>query len=86
MAYTAFGKSIKKRLIDLDQTQEWLYGQVSEKTGLYFDSSYLSKIMRGVYVPDKMVKAICDVLSIPEPKSDKPDSKNPRTKRGTKEA
>ena len=76
MAYTSFGKSIKKRLIDMDTTQEWLYGQVSEKTGLYFDSSYLSKIMRGVYVPEKMVKAICDILSIPEPRSDNPDSKN----------
>ena len=48
----------------MDQTQEWLYKQVSEKTGLYFDSSYLSKIMRGVYVPTKMVNAICEILDI----------------------
>lgn len=65
MAYTGFGKEVKKRLIDMDKTQEWLYEQVTEKTGLYFDSSYLSKIMRGVYTPEKMVQAIREILDIP---------------------
>lgn len=65
VAYTEFGKSVKKRLIDLGQNQEWLYAQVREKTGMYFDSSYLYKIMTGRCSPEKMVRAISEVLDIP---------------------
>ena len=65
MAYTAFGKAVKKRLIDMDKNQEWLYERVREKTGLYFDSSYLHKIMSGAYTPEKMVTAIREILDIP---------------------
>ena len=42
-----FGKEIKKRLIDIDHTQEWLISEVRKDTGLFFDSSYLYKIMSG---------------------------------------
>ena len=70
MASTSFGKTVKKRLIDLEKSPGWLCEAVSEKTGLYFDTSYLSKIMRGVYAPKKMVKAICEVLDIPAPMED----------------
>ena len=42
-----FGKEIKKKLVDLDQTQEWLIEQVKADTGLFFDSSYLHKILTG---------------------------------------
>ena len=66
MAYTTFGKTVKKRLIDMDKTQEWLYGQVSEKTGLYFDSSYFHKICTGRLTPPHIVKAIREILDIPE--------------------
>ena len=64
MASTLFAKTVKKRLIDLDKSTGWLCEAVSEKTGLYFDTSYLSKIMRGSYAPEKMVAAICEVLGI----------------------
>ena len=66
MATTQFSKTVKKKLIDLDKSPDWLCEEVSKKTGLYFDSSYLSKVLRGVYAPEKMVKAICEVLEIEE--------------------
>ena len=42
-----FGKQVKIRLIELDKTQEWLINQVKEKTGDFFDSSYLHRILSG---------------------------------------
>lgn len=42
-----FGKQVKIRLIELGQTQEWLIEQVKEKTGDFFDSSYLHRILSG---------------------------------------
>lgn len=48
MAKTSdFGKAVKIRLVELEQTQEWLITQVQERTGDYFDSSYLSRILTG---------------------------------------
>jgi hypothetical protein len=66
MATTAFSKAVRKRLIDLDQSPDWLCEKVSEKTGKYFDSSYLSKILRGVLRTPRMVEAICEILDLPE--------------------
>ena len=65
VGYTAFGKSVKKRLIDVDQTQNWLCERVREKTGLYFDDSYLSKLLTGKLQTPHMVSAISDILDIP---------------------
>ena len=42
-----FGKQVRIRLIELGQTQEWLIEQVKEKTGDFFDSSYLHRILSG---------------------------------------
>ena len=64
MGTTAFSKTVRKRLIDLDQSPDWLCEKVSEKTGKYFDSSYLSKILRGVLKTPSMVKAICEILEL----------------------
>lgn len=63
---TAFGKDIGKRLIDLDRTQVWLIGQVRQRTGLYFDDSYLYKIKTGQLATPKIVQAIRDILDIQE--------------------
>lgn len=65
-ATTPFGKEIKKRLIDLDRNQAWLIERVCEKTGLYFDRSYMGKIMRGRLCTPKIVNAICEILEIPD--------------------
>lgn len=61
---TEFGKEIKKKLIDLDRPQVWLIEQVKSKTGLYFDDSYLYKIVTGRLASPKIVAAICEILDI----------------------
>ena len=63
-ALTEFGKEIKKKLIDLDRSHTWLIARVSEETGLYFDSSYLHKIMTGKIRTPKVVQAISEILEI----------------------
>lgn len=48
MAVTSdFGKAVKIRLIELEKDQNWLIEQVKERTGDYFDSSYLYRLMAG---------------------------------------
>lgn len=61
---TPFGKEVKKRLVDLKQKQAWLIEQVANKTGLYFDGSYLHKVMTGQLNTPKVVQAICEILDI----------------------
>jgi hypothetical protein len=61
---TPFGKDVKKRLLDVDHDQIWLIEQVSVKTGLYFDRSYLHKIMTGKLNTPRIVSAICEILGI----------------------
>lgn len=66
-----FAKAVKHRLIDLDKTQEWLMGEVRAKTssekkpdGMYIDSGYLQKILRGERKPRQIIDAICEILEI----------------------
>ena len=48
MAKTSdFGKEVKIRLIEIEKDQSWLIEQVKERTGDYFDSSYLHRILAG---------------------------------------
>lgn len=47
MAKTDFGKQVRIRLIEMGKTQEWLIEQVKERTGDFFDSSYLHKLLTG---------------------------------------
>lgn len=61
---TEFGVAIRKRLIDEDRTMTWLIEQVREKTGLYFDSSYLWKIEHGVCATPSIVAAIKEILEM----------------------
>ena len=63
---TDFGKAIKKKLVDLEQPQTWLIERVKEKTGLYFDDSYLYKITSGALATPKIVAAIREILELPE--------------------
>lgn len=45
---TDFGKAVKIRLIEMEQTQSWLIEQVKERTGdMSFDSSWLYRILSG---------------------------------------
>ena len=68
---TDFGKKVKIRLIEMEQTQTWLIQQVREKTGGFFDSSYLHRLMAGT-TPGKdgndgrpgKIEVICDILGL----------------------
>lgn len=66
----SFMKEVKKRLIDLDKNQKWLEEQITEKTGLFVDSSYLGKIYKGERNAPKVVQAIKEILNIPETSTD----------------
>ena len=63
---TDFGKAIKKRLVDIGQTNKWLCSEVAGRTGMYFDDSMLSKICRGDERPSmaKFTAAISDILGL----------------------
>ena len=65
--YTSFGLSVKAKLLGPPtRTQTWLVGEVRKATGLYVDSAYLSKILRGQRKAPRIVRAVCDVLELPE--------------------
>jgi len=59
-----YGKEIKKRLVDIDQTQEWLIGKVREDTGLFFDSSYLYKVLVGKNRNPKIMASIERIIGL----------------------
>jgi len=63
---TAYGKQIKKRLVDLDQSQAWLIQEVIKKTGRFMDSGYLYKIMTGERKAPTIVTAINEILGLKE--------------------
>ena len=64
MKICEFGKTVKKRLIDMEQSQAWLIEQVKEKTGLYFDSSYMHRILTGSVATPKIIAAIRELLNM----------------------
>lgn len=63
---TPFGKEVKKRLVDLEQNQDWLIQQITAKTGLFMDSGYMHKILTGERNAPKVVQAIREILNIPD--------------------
>ena len=60
------GKEIKKRLVDINQTQAWLIAEVSKDTGKYFDSGYLHRILRGELSTPGIVASIRKILELPQ--------------------
>lgn len=61
---TEYAKTVKKKLIDMDKSQAWLINQITEKTGLYMDDGYISKIFRGKNNPPKIIAAINEILEL----------------------
>lgn len=61
---TEFGKQVKIKLIQLDKPQKWLNEEVIKRTGLYFDDSYLHRIVTGKNSNPKIVSAIKEILEI----------------------
>ena len=62
--HTEFGKMVKKALIDRERTGSWLVGQVRERTGMYFDDAYLSKILAGKKEAVRLEEAIREILGL----------------------
>lgn len=60
----SFGKMVKIRLVEINQTQSWLERKVKEDTGLYIDRSYLHKILTGKAKPEKIISSIKKILEI----------------------
>ena len=63
---TAFGKEVKKALIDRDESITWLANKVSAQTGKYVDVTLLRKIFIGERKAKNVRAAICDILELPE--------------------
>lgn len=63
---TEFGKQVKIKLIQMDKPQKWLNEEVVKRTGLYFDDSYLHRIVTGKNSNPKIVSAIKEILEIEE--------------------
>ena len=61
------GKEIEKRLVDIDQNQKWLIDSVRDDTGMFFDGSYLHKILTGKHRTPSIVTSICKILNIKNP-------------------
>ena len=59
-----YGKRVKVALISQDRSQVWLIERVAEKTGLYFDSAYLSRVLNGKNKNPKIIGAINEILGI----------------------
>lgn len=68
--FTEFGRNVKKSLIDVGKTQNWLMGRIKDSTGLFVDSGYLYKILTGQREAPKIVQAIRDILDLPEQTQD----------------
>jgi len=59
-----YGKTVKMRLIELGKEQNWLIEEVRNRTGLYFDSSYLHKILCGTEKSANIIAAINEIIGI----------------------
>ena len=61
---TEFGIEVKTRLMRMGQTQTWLEQEVTRRTGLYVDSSYMYRILTGKRAAPKVVCAINEILEL----------------------
>ena len=62
--YSDFGKLVKKQLIEMNQTQEWLITEIKADTRLFIDSSYLNRILTGRNKSEKIINSIKKILSL----------------------
>lgn len=64
--FCEFGKEVKKRLVDIGQTQSWLAEEVGKDTGLRVDAAYLSNTLAGRRKSARVVNSIKKVLEMEE--------------------
>lgn len=60
-----WGKDTKIRLMLLGKTQAWLIEEVKERTGKYFDSGWMQKMLTG-RATSKHKRAIIDQVLVEE--------------------
>lgn len=63
--FSDFGLCVKTELLRRGKEQKWLETEVSARTGLYVDNSYMYKVLTGQRNAPKVVAAIREILSIP---------------------
>ena len=62
--FTPFGLCVKTELLKRGKTQKWLEEEITNRTGLFADSGYMDKILKGKRNAPKVVQAIRDILEI----------------------
>ena len=60
---TDFGKTVRKRLIEIDKPQNWLVSQV-EARGVKCDKTYLSKVLNGDRKGQQVREEIKKILNL----------------------
>ena len=68
--FTPFGLCVKMELLKRGKTQKWLEEEITVQTGLFADSGYMDKILKGKRNAPKVVQAIRDILDLPEQSQD----------------
>lgn len=61
---TEFEKTVKMKLLNEGKSQKWLINEVRTRTGMFCDTSYLSRIFREKRKAPKIVCAIQEILDI----------------------
>lgn len=61
---TQYEFTCKLRLLEMNMTQRELIDKVKQKTGLYVDTSVMSKLFRGLYVSPKIKEAVEEILGV----------------------
>jgi len=73
--FTPFGLCVKTELLKAGKTQKWLEDEIRSRYQMYADSGYMYKILTGQRNAPRIVRAICEILGMPEntPTGDKTD-------------
>lgn len=72
--FTPFGLCVKMELLKRGKTQKWLEEEITNRTGLFADSGYMDKILKGKRNAPKVVQAICEILDIKDCDQDSTES------------
>ncbi|MBR4109341.1 MAG: XRE family transcriptional regulator [Oscillospiraceae bacterium] len=64
--FTAFGLRVKTELLRRGMSQRQLEEEITKNTGLNCDNGYMYKILTGQRAAPRIVKAIREILNIPE--------------------
>jgi hypothetical protein len=66
--FTPFGISVRAKLFEIGQTQEWLNEQCRIKTGMYVDSGRMYRVLTGKSKSPRIETAIRETLGMSDEK------------------